>query len=325
MGTPSHVALAAAGDLDERCRAAAAAARRCSLCPRACGVNRLAGERGWCGQGHDPVVYRHMAHHGEEPPISGDGGSGVVFFGGCTMACRYCQNHRWSQDGEGRERTAPELASMLLSLERGGCHNVNLVTGTQFIPATLEALRLAGASGFGLPVVWNTSSYESAEGLSLLDGVVDVYLADLRYADPEAALRGSGVADYVEASRAALRVMKDQVGDLTTDERGIAVRGLIVRHLVLPNDMAGTREAMRFVASELGRGTFVSLMSQYYPAHRAAEIPGLERPITAGEWEDAQEAMADAGLTNGWVQELPAGLSPIAGTQIVRDPEDPAP
>ncbi len=265
------------------------------------------------------MVYRHMAHHGEEPPVSGAAGSGVIFFSRCTLACAYCQNHAWSQDGQGRERTPADLAAMMLSLERKGCGNVNLVSGTQYIPAVLDALLLADSAGFALPVVWNTSSYESAVGLSLLEGVVDAYLADLRYSSPEAARLGSNAADYVDVSRSALRTMQRQVGVLTADAAGNAVRGLIVRHLVLPNRLAGTREAMRFVADELGPDTFVSLMSQYYPAHRAGGIPGLARSITVDEWREAQADMADAGLSNGWVQEFPNGRSPIAGTEIGPD------
>jgi putative pyruvate formate lyase activating enzyme len=260
-----------------------------------------------------------MAHHGEEPPVSGSGGSGTVFFSGCTLACVYCLNHRFSQDGEGRDRSSAELARMLLSLEASGCHNANLVTPTHHLPAVLDALAIADEQGFRLPVVWNTSSYESPEALALLDGVVDIYLADLRYSLPGAARLGSGVDDYVEVSRAALRAMRDQVGTLTLDRDGVAARGLIVRHLVLPNGLAGTRDAMRFVAEELGRDTFVSLMAQYYPAHRASLVPELARPITAAEWDEAQEAVADAGLANGWAQDLPLGRSPIAGTEIAPD------
>lgn len=319
MGLPSHVGLARSGELARRCQAAEVALRSCSLCPRSCGVDRAAGERGWCGAGARPMVYRHMAHHGEEPPISGTAGSGVVFFSRCTLACVYCQNHQWSQGGLGSERTPADLASMMLGLERAGCHNVNLVSGTQYIPAVLDSLLEASRSGFALPVVWNTSAYESAAGLALLDGVVDIYLADLRYGSPEAALLGSGVRDYVGVSRAALREMRRQVGVLVSDADGVARRGLIVRHLVLPNGLAGTREVMRFVATELGADTFVSLMSQYYPAHRAADVAELARGITPEEWAEAQAALSEAGLSNGWVQDLPSGLSPIAGTEIGPD------
>lgn len=271
------------------------------------------------------MIYRHMVHNGEEPPISGTSGSGVVFFSRCTLACVYCQNHAWSQDGQGRDRTPADLASMMLGLERAGCHNVNLVSGTQYIPAILDSLLQASHVGFALPIVWNTSAYESADGLALLDGVVDIYLADLRYGSSEGARLGSNAPDYVEVSRAALRAMQDQVGALASDADGIALRGLIVRHLVLPNRLAGTREAMRFIAAELGPDTFVSLMSQYYPAHRAAGVPELARAITPEEWQEAQAALAEAGLSNGWVQEFPSGLSPIAGTEIGPDSGRPEP
>jgi putative pyruvate formate lyase activating enzyme len=319
VGLPSHVTLARSGELARRCHAAAEALRSCSLCPRACGIDRAAGERGWCGAGPLPRIYRHMVHHGEEPPISGASGSGVVFFSRCTLACVYCQNHAWSQDGRGTDRSPADLASMMLELQRAGCHNVNLVSGTQYIPAILDSLLQANLSGFALPVVWNTSAYESAAGLSLLDGAVDIYLADLRYGSSDGARIGSDAPDYVEASTAALRAMRDQVGLLHSDADGVARRGLIVRHLVLPNRLAGTREAMRFIAAELGPDTFVSLMSQYYPAHRAAGVPELARAITPEEWIEAQAALAEAGLSNGWVQEFPSGLSPIAGTEIGPD------
>jgi putative pyruvate formate lyase activating enzyme len=260
-----------------------------------------------------------MAHPGEEPPLSGTGGSGTIFWSHCTLRCLYCQNYRMSQLGEGTERTTTELAGMMRSLSDQGCHNINLVSPTQYLPHVLEALVLAHEEGVALPVVWNTSGYESLAALELLDGVVDVYLSDIRYASEEAAAACSDAPDYVRASRSALVEMNRQVGELVLDEAGIAERGLIVRHLVLPSGLAGTRESMRFVAEELGRGTFVSLMAQYYPAHRAAELPELARGITAGEWEEARSELAKAGLERGWVQELPDRLYHAAGTEIRAD------
>ncbi len=316
------VTLATNGELGARVRRAAVHLESCVLCPRECGIDRTAGERGWCGAGLEPRVYRHMSHPGEEPPISGTGGSGVVLFSHCTMACAYCQNYRWSQLHEGRDRTAAELAGMLVSLAGAGCHNLNLVSATQYLPAVLEALRLASGEGIRLPVVWNTSGYESPAALELLEGVVDIYLADLRYSRDDAALELSDAPDYVETARAALREMKRQVGVLERDPDGTAARGLIVRHLVLPNDLSGTEDSLRWVASELGRDTFVSLMAQYYPAHRAEGCPEVGRRITRAEWDRTREALAAAGLENGWVQELPDGLSGIAGTEIAPD-QDP--
>lgn len=320
MSDAAFVTLATNGELEARARRAAALLESCILCPRECGVDRTAGERGWCGAGLAPRVYRHMSHSGEEPPVSGSSGSGVIFFSHCTMSCAYCQNYRWSQMHEGRDRTAAELAGMFASLADAGCHNLNLVSGTQFLPAVLETLLIASGEGVRLPVVWNTSGYESAAALELLDGVVDVYLADLRYSADRAARELSDAPDYVETARAALREMKRQVGVLEEDPDGTAARGLIVRHLVLPNDLAGTEDSLNWIASELGSDTFVSLMAQYYPAHGTEGRREIGRRITRVEWDRACEALAAAGLENGWVQELPDGLSGIAGTEIDPDP-----
>jgi putative pyruvate formate lyase activating enzyme len=319
MGRPAFVALAESGELERRARAAHQALRACRLCPRECGIDRLAGAVGYCRAGATARVYRHMVHTGEEPPISGTAGSGTIFLSRCTMRCCYCQNYRMSQSGEGTDRTTDELAEMVGELQSLGCHNVNYVSPTQFLPQILESLLAAWRSGAALPVVWNTSGYESPLSLELLDGVVDVYLSDIRYSDAPAARELSDSPDYVPVSRAALTEMQRQVGTLELDASGIAQRGLIVRHLVLPEGRAGTREAMRFVAEKLGRGTYVSLMSQYYPAFRAAGVPGMDRRITRREWAEAVEALEREGLTNGWVQQYPRGLSSIAGTRIESD------
>ncbi len=324
MTSPGLRALVESGELEGRIEVARGLLRSCTLCPRECRVDRIAGERGYCGAGVLPRIYRHMSHPGEEPPISGTGGSGVILFSHCTMACVYCQNWRWSQLREGADRTPGELAAMMVSLARSGCHNLNLVSATQYLPAVLEALLLAHREGVALPVVWNTSGYESPVALELLDGVVDVYLADIRYASDAAALEYSDAPGYVEVNREALLEMKRQVGGLVTDDGGIAARGLIVRHLVLPNEIAGTRDALGFVAGTLGPDTFVSLMAQYYPAWKAGECRGTERRINYGEWQRALAALERAGLDNGWVQEFPGDLPRFAGTEIDPDPE-PAP
>ena len=319
MSAPAFVALAKSDELQARAETAFSSLRHCALCPRACGVDRLAGDRGFCRAGPVARVYRHMVHNGEEPPISGHSGSGTIFWSHCTMACVYCQNHRMSQDDEGSDRTSEEVRDMMLRLEDAGCHNINLVSPTQFLPHVLDALSKAHEEGFSLPVVWNTSGYECEETLRLLDGVVDVYLSDIRYASDEYARAFSAAPDYVGVSRAALVEMGRQVGDLVVDDEGVAVRGLIVRHLVLPNGVAGTAESMRFLAEKLGTGTFVSLMAQYYPAYRACEHPALSRRLTRREWHVAREELAASGIENGWIQELPGGLSPIAGTRIPSD------
>lgn len=278
----------------------------CSLCPRTCGAERFAGERGLCGAGRLPRVFAAFPHFGEEPPISGRAGSGAVFFSGCGLRCVYCQNHPFSQEGEGREIGVEELKGLMLRFQARGCHNLNLVTATPHLSSVLRALALAVEEGFSLPVVYNTSGYERAEVLALIDDVVDIYLTDLRYADPALAERYSGVADYVGVSRAAARFMAERAGPLQVDGSGIARRGVIVRHLVLPSGVSGTRETLRFMASNLPRGTRVSLMAQYYPAYRASAFGELSRRLSREEWTRALGWLEEAGLEEGWVQELPA-------------------
>ena len=323
MGIPGYVRLAETGELRARVDRARAALRSCRLCPRACSVDRESGERGYCTAAAAPRVFRHMAHHGEEPPVSGTRGSGAVFFSHCTMRCGYCQNHRMSHSGEGRLRTAEEIAAMIASLAGSGCHNLNLVTGTPHIAGILEALLRAARLGVSLPVVWNSSGYESRLGLELLDGVADVYLVDARYSSDEAAARHSDAPDYVSVNRKALLEMRRQVGTLKIDARGLALSGLIVRHLVLPGGASGAPRVLRFVSDALGKDTFVSLMAQYYPAHLSKGSGELCRRISRAEWDDAVAALRAAGLTNGWIQEYHEATSPMAGTEIEPDSDDP--
>lgn len=316
---PGYVRLAASGELRCRIDLAREHLEDCRLCPRACGVDRSAGQVGYCGAGARAKVYSHMAHPGEEPPISGSRGSGTIFFSHCTLSCVYCQNCTFSQLHAGAECSARELASMMTELAAAGCHNLNLVTPAHFMPPVLEALLLAARAGVSIPLVWNTSSYESRAALELLDGVVDIYLADLRYYSDGPAREYSDAPDYPGVSRKALLEMQRQVGTLEVDDEGNARRGLIVRHLVLPGGASGTAAAMRFVATALGPETHVSLMSQYYPAHLAASDPELGRRITKSEWDEAVSALEDAGLANGWIQEYHDQLSPIAGTELAQD------
>jgi putative pyruvate formate lyase activating enzyme len=322
MRVPGFIALAESGELERRLERAREILRSCALCPRACEVDRTSGGSGYCRAGERPRIYRHMLHTGEEPPISGARGSGVIFFSHCTMSCCYCQNYRMSHEGRGVTRTAADLASMMSTLLEAGAHNLNLVSATHYTHAVLEALQIAARAGASLPVVWNTSGYEGAATLELLDGVVDVYLADARYSSPEAAERCSDAPDYVAVNREALRTMRRQVGPLELDEDGLAVRGLIVRHLVLPNGIAGTEDTLEFIARELSPGVAVSLMAQYYPTHRAAGMPELGRRITRAEWRDARRALEASAIAEGWVQAFPDELSPIAGTEIEPDGDD---
>lgn len=303
--SPNYLSLHHSGEL--ACRAAQARARleRCELCPRRCRVNRLNGERGMCGLGELPVVASWNVHPWEEPPISGTRGSGTVFFSGCTGRCLFCQNYPISQLRHGREVSYERLADMMLELQdKKHVHNINFVTPTHFIPAILTAVDIAAARGLHIPLVYNTGGYESVESLQLLDGVIDIYLPDAKYADDTIARRLSGFSNYVEHNRAALQEIYRQVGDeLVLDEHGIAQRGMIIRHLVLPDNLAGTAEVLRWIAGELSPRVHVSLMDQYFPAYKAHTHPQLNRKITWEEYEAALDAFDAAGLENGWMQE----------------------
>jgi len=278
--------------------------KACVICPRACRVNRLAGERGFCRAGVKAVVNVAQLHHGEEPPISGSGGSGTVFFAGCTMACRFCQNYQISQEGWGEELAPEDLAAVFLRLQLSGAHNLNLVTPTPHLPAILEALAIARENGCRLPVVYNTSGYERAAVIRRLAGLVDIYLPDYKYADNQVAARLSEAPNYVEHCRAALAEMYRQVGPLQMDEQGVAVRGMLVRHLVLPQNLSGTDRVLPDLVRITGPEVWLGLMSQYYPAYKAKETPGLERRLIAAEYRAAEAALEKAGIENGFVQGL---------------------
>lgn len=277
----------------------------CRVCPRECGVNRLKDDKlGFCGSGLHPVISSVSPHHGEEPPLSGTKGSGTIFFTNCNLRCGYCQNYPISQMGNGADRTVGELACQITWLQEQGCHNVNLVTPTHYVPQILKALGIARERGFDLPIVYNTSGYESLETLRLLDGIVDIYLPDMRYNDNAIALRYSIAPHYVEINRAAIREMYRQVGNLVIDEEGIAKRGLIIRHLVLPGGLSGTEGVMKFLAEEISRDVYISLMSQYFPAYKANEFTEINRRITEAEYDAAYDSKMRYGLKNGWVQEF---------------------
>ncbi len=291
------------GELLNRVRRAYDRLRRCDLCPHDCGVNRIVGERGLCRAGFRPRIASANLHTGEEPPVSGSLGSGTVFFTGCSLACRFCQNFPISQLDNGEELTPVALAERLLRLQGRKAHNINFVTPTHYLPQILAALWLAVAKGFTLPLVWNSSGYEKVDALELLDGVVDIYLPDMKYHDEATARAFSSAPGYRDANRAAVSEMLRQVGHLEVDDNGVGVRGLIVRHLVLPDGADGSSEILPWIAQNLGRETHVSLMKQYFPAHRATVMPELSRRITDEEYALAVEALDAAGLENGWVQE----------------------
>jgi len=252
-----------------------------------------------------PVVASWNVHPWEEPPISGTRGSGTVFFSGCTGKCIFCQNYPISQLRHGLEVSYERLAEMMLELQnKKGCHNINFVTPTHYIPAILTSVDIAASQGLRIPLVYNTSGYESVEALQLLEGVIDIYLPDAKYADDATARELSGFARYVEHNRAALLEIYRQVGDeLVLDQDGIAARGMIVRHLVLPENLSGTPDVLRWIANELSPNVHVSLMDQYFPAHKALDHPRVGRKITFDEYEAALQAFDEAGLENGWMQE----------------------
>jgi putative pyruvate formate lyase activating enzyme len=293
---PAYLALARSGELARRRERATALLERCSLCPRRCGVNRLEDERGVCGVGRLAVASSAHAHFGEQAPLVGDPGSGTVFFGGCNLKCVFCQNHEISHDLAGEEATPGRLAALMFRVRELGCHNLNLVTPTHVVPQALEALESAVEGGFDLPIVYNTGGYESLDVLSLLDGVVDIYMPDVKFLDPAASKRYAGAEDYPAVVRAAVREMHRQVGDLELSEDGIALRGLLVRHLVMPGMLADTKRIVEFLAGEISRDTYMNVMAQYRPEHRSREHPPLDRPVSRDEWREAVRLARGAGL-----------------------------
>ncbi len=290
-------------DINERVEKAYKLLQNCRVCPRRCGVDRLNGERGICRVGKNPMISSGNVHFGEEPPISGIRGSGTIFFTGCNLRCIYCQNFPISQLGHGMEITTRDLAERMISLQSRGCHNINLVTPTHSVPQILEALSFAWDMGFDLPLVYNSSGYDSIESLRLLDGIIDIYLPDMRYSDNQVAKRLSSVEDYVEINQEAVREMYRQVGNLVTNEDGIAKKGLLIRHLILPFDLAGSKKTFRFIKEEISAQAYVSLMGQYFPSFKAKEDVSINRKITHAEYEQAKESFFESGLTSGWMQE----------------------
>jgi len=287
----------------------------CSICPRKCKVNRLKGELGFCKTGLKPKVCSFLPHHGEEPPVSGSRGSGTIFFSHCNMACVYCQNYEFSQMGLGKEAGPEELADFMLQLQDMGCHNINLVSPTHVMPQFLKALSIAIPKGLKIPIVYNTGGYELPEMIKLLDGIVDIYLPDMRYADNQMSVKYSSAPDYPKYNQEALKEMHKQVGIAKIDNEGIIKKGLIIRHLVLPDNIAGTEQVMQFIATKLSKHTYISLMSQYFPCYKAAQHKEILRRITSEEYESAKAAMEKYGLSNGWLQDS-HGLDRFAGTNI---------
>jgi putative pyruvate formate lyase activating enzyme len=295
---PGYVRLLESGELARRVEVAWRHLEDCDLCARYCYVNRRAGIEGAvCRTGERAVVASGGPHYGEEDVLRGWRGSGTIFFGWCNLRCVYCQNWDLSQKGAGREVEPAAIADMMLELQKDGCHNVNLVSPSHVVAQVIAAVAIAAKKGLRLPLVYNTGGYDSFEALQLLDGIVDIYMPDMKYGDSGLARRYSKVRDYVAANRQAVKEMHRQVGDLVVDEHGIAQRGLLVRHLVLPDGIAGTEAVLEFLAEEVSLNTYVNLMDQYRPCYRADEYPEIDREITPEEYEAALGSARRHGIT----------------------------
>jgi putative pyruvate formate lyase activating enzyme len=294
---PSYLALHRSGALTERAeRALALLDGRCLVCPRLCKVDRLADQPGLCRVGRRAVVASHFPHFGEENCLRGRRGSGTIFFSGCNLRCVFCQNHEISWQLQGERVSPRRLAAMMLDLQHVGCHNINWVTPEHVVPQILEALPLAVAGGLRLPIVYNTSAYDSLDSLQLMDGIVDVYMPDFKLWSSELSRRYLAKRDYAEVARRTVAEMHRQVGDLVFDEHGLARRGLLVRHLVMPGLVEETEAILRWIAEQVGRNTYVDVMAQYYPAGRTGEFPEIDRHLYRSEFERALELADDLGL-----------------------------
>lgn len=297
MATPAYIALHESGDLADRVARAVTRLKSCRLCPRNCEVNRLEDEKGFCRTGRNAILTSFHQHFGEERPLVGRGGSGTIFFASCNMLCSFCQNFEISHGMQGREVTAQQLAAVMVNLAGTGAHNINFVTPSHVVPQILEALLIAVEHGLRLPLVYNTGGYDSVDTIRLLDGVFDIYMPDFKFWDNKWAERFCQIPDYRERVTEAVTEMHRQVGDLATDENGVATRGLLVRHLVMPAGIAGTPNVMKFLAGNISAETYVNVMAQYRPRGTAATDADIDRTISSSEFRAAAQAARDAGLT----------------------------
>jgi putative pyruvate formate lyase activating enzyme len=277
---------------------------RCNICPRKCGVNRNKGQQGFCKTSNKIIVASINVHSGEEPPISAKDGSGTIFFSNCTLNCVFCQNYPISQLGHGKEISLEALVDSMLNLQKRGVHNINFVTPTHYSAQIAKAVYIAREKGLTLPIVYNCSGYENVETLQLLEGIVDIYLPDIKYADNEIAFKYSKIESYVQANQASLKEMKRQVGDLIFDINGVAKKGIIVRHLVLPGNINNTKKVLKFIAEELSTNTYVSLMSQYHNVYKSNEFEELSCNLSSQEYQEAVDYLEVLNLTKGWIQNL---------------------
>ena len=297
MDWPGYRGLLKTGELSVRAEEIYQKLACCDLCPRKCLVNRIKGEVGSCGVGELAWVSSYGPHHGEEAPLSGQYGSGTIFFSGCNLSCVYCQNAEISQCLSGRPVSSLELATIMLELEAMGCHNINLVSPTHVIAQIVQAISLAADRGLSLPIVYNTGGYDSLEILSLLEGIVDIYMPDMKYSQQDPGESYSGIPDYPEINRDAVLEMHRQVGNLILDRSGIAREGLLIRHLVLPGGLAGSSEILRFIAERISRETYLNIMDQYRPAYQARRYPELNRRLTSSEYQEVIKAAKEWGFS----------------------------
>ncbi len=293
---PAYLKLLEIDDLQQRVAQGYDNLTHCNGCAWECGVNRRLGKLGVCRTGELARVSSYGPHMGEEDPLRGWRGSGTIFFSRCNLRCQYCQNFDISQTEAGNDVLPEELAAMMLELQGAGCHNINLVSPSHVVPQILAAVLIAASAGLRLPLVYNTGGYDSMASLQLLNGVIDIYMPDMKYASPQIALRYSKARNYPQVNQAAVREMHCQVGDLQIDERGLAQRGLLVRHLVLPHSLAGTQEIVHFLADKISKDTYINIMDQYRPAYLARQHPKLNRPVSRKEMEEAVELARQTGL-----------------------------
>lgn len=294
---PSYIPLFKKSILSQRVEALKKILQQCTLCPRMCRVNRLKDERSsFCKTGRDAVVSSFFPHFGEERPLVGAGGSGTIFFTHCNLLCSFCQNYDISHEGYGNEKNPQQIARMMIHLQKAGCHNINFVTPTHVVPQIVEALEIAISMGLNLPLVYNCGGYENVETLKLLEGIFDIYMPDFKFWDGSVSKRFTGAQDYPEVARRALKEMHRQVGDLIIDDSGIAKRGILLRHLVMPSNLANTEKIMEFIANEISRNTYVNIMPQYRPCGKVHSDKDAAKPITAKEFESAISSALKAGI-----------------------------
>jgi len=297
---PGYIELCKTGDLKRRIEALNDILKECKLCPRECGVNRMEGEIGVCKSGADLMVSSVSPHFGEEPPLVGFHGSGTIFLTHCNLRCVFCQNYDISHLGRGHITTSSEMANYILRLQKMGCHNINFVTPTHYLPQIVASLPEAIDSGLKVPLVFNCGGYESLEVIRLLQGIIDIYMPDVKYADGRVAKKYSMSPDYPDVIKKVLLEMYRQVGNLKTNQDGIVERGLLIRHLIIPENLAGTEALMEFIATDISKDSYVNIMAQYRPMYRADEFPELNRKITVQEYQEAIAIAIRAGLHRGF-------------------------